>query len=198
MASPRTRTAAPASENASAAPPRRWREDVPDDRLAHILKDTMRGLARALHARIAAHEVSIGHWAFLRILWDGDGLTQRELSEQSGLSDPTTFTAMQAMERLGLVERSRDPGDRRRVCVFLTPKGRALKDRLAPLAEEVSAIALQGVSPGAVAATQDTLLAMTENLTRDKVAATGEPRRIPATRSLSRPPRDPGRNSAQT
>src|SRR5687767_7410089 len=64
---------------------RHWREAVPDDRLAHLVKDATRALLRALQMRLAAHGVSIGHWTFLRILWEKDGLTQRELSEQAGL-----------------------------------------------------------------------------------------------------------------
>ena len=39
---------------------------------------------RALQARLAAHGVSFGHWTFLRILWERDGLTQRELSAEAG------------------------------------------------------------------------------------------------------------------
>ena len=58
-----------------------WREAVPDDRLAHLVKDATRALLRALQMRLTAHDVSLGHWTFLRILWEKDGLTQRELSE---------------------------------------------------------------------------------------------------------------------
>ena len=84
---------------------RHWREAVPEDRLAHLIKDAARALVRSLSVRLAEHKVSFGHWSFLRILWEGDGLTQRELSEQAGVMEPTTFTALKAMERLGLVER---------------------------------------------------------------------------------------------
>ena len=56
---------------------------------------------RALQARLAAHGVTFGHWTFLRILWEGDGLTQRELSDEAGVMEPTTFAALKAMERLG-------------------------------------------------------------------------------------------------
>ena len=55
--------------------------------------------------RLAEHGVSFGHWTFLRILWEGDGLTQRELSEQAGVMEPTTFSALKTMERLGYVAR---------------------------------------------------------------------------------------------
>jgi len=55
-------------------------EAVPDDRIAHLVKDAMRGLHRALQTRLAQHGVQPGHWVFLRVLWLRDGLTQRELS----------------------------------------------------------------------------------------------------------------------
>ena len=73
---------------------RHWREAVPNDRLAHLVKDATRGLVRALTMRLAEHQVAFGHWAFLRILWETDGLTQRELSLQAGVMEPTTFAAI--------------------------------------------------------------------------------------------------------
>jgi hypothetical protein len=36
---------------------RHWREAVPNDRLAHLVKDCTRALVRALQSRLAAHEV---------------------------------------------------------------------------------------------------------------------------------------------
>src|ERR1041384_4999698 len=113
---------------------RHWREAVPNDRLAHLVKDAARALVRALQIRLAEHAVSFGHWTFLRILWEGDGLTQRELSAQAGVMEPTTFAALKAMERLGYIERRQAPDNRKNVYVFLTPKGRALRDKLVPLA----------------------------------------------------------------
>src|SRR5262244_1405417 len=112
---------------------RHWREAVPNDRLAHLVKDATRALVRALQMRLAEHRVSFGHWAFLRILWEQDGLTQRELSEHAGVMEPTTFSAMKAMERLGYVVRKQTGGNRKNVYVFLTPKGRLLKSQLVPL-----------------------------------------------------------------
>ncbi len=164
---------------------RHWREAVPDDRLAHLVKDATRGLTRALQMRLAEHSVSFGHWTFLRILWEKDGVTQRELSERAGLMEPTTFAALKAMERLGYVTRRQQPDSRKKVYVFLTPRGRALRDRLVPLAEEVNSIAVAGVPAERIADARDLLLTMIDNLARDEAGQLAGERRMPSTRALA-------------
>lgn len=137
-----------------------------NERLAHIIREAARALARALTVRLAGHGVSFGHWAFLRILWERDGLTQRELSEMAGVMEPTTFAALKAMEELGYVERRQMPENRKNVYVYLTPQGRALRKKLVPLAEDVNKVATRGVTAEDLAATRRVLLAMLDNLGR--------------------------------
>ncbi|HVO14329.1 MAG TPA: MarR family transcriptional regulator [Alphaproteobacteria bacterium] len=165
---------------------RHWLEAVPNDRLAHLVKDATRGLVRALQMRLTEHAVSFGHWTFLRILWESDGLTQRELSEKAGVMEPTTFAALKAMEKLGYIERRKVPGNRKNVHIHLTETGAALKAKLVPLAEEVNAIAVAGVDPEHIAIARATLLAMIQNLAADELNAGRSLRRLPSTRELSR------------
>jgi MarR family transcriptional regulator, organic hydroperoxide resistance regulator len=164
---------------------RHWQKAVPNDRLAHLVKDATRALLRALQMRLAGHGVSIGHWIFLRILWEADGITQRDLSERAGVTEPTTFSALMAMEKLGFVTRRQLPDSRKKIYVFLTPKGRLLRSRLVPLADQVNEIAVQGVPTADVAATRRTLLAVLENLARDEIEA-ADRLRVPSTRELGR------------
>src|SRR5258708_2247023 len=173
----RARNGGPATESIL----RHWREAVPNDRLAHLVKDVTRALVRGLSIRLAEHGVSFGHWTFLRILWEGDGLTQRELSEQAGVMEPTTFSALKAMERLGLVTRRRGGGCPQKGFWFLPPQGPLLKTRLVPLAEDVNAIAMRGVKAADVGVTRAVLLALIENLARDE-----QDKRMPSTRELAR------------
>jgi DNA-binding MarR family transcriptional regulator len=161
---------------------RHWREAVPNDRLAHLVKDATRALVRALQMRLAEHAVSFGHWTFLRILWEGDGLTQRELSEQAGVMEPTTFSALKAMERLGYIRRHKRSGDRKKIYVRLTPKGRRLRHTLVPLAEEVNRTAVRRVRPTDITTTRSVLYAIIENLAREEQAAD---MRMPSTRELA-------------
>ena len=175
-----------AAEAGTKAILRHWREAVPNDRLAHLVKDAMRGLMRALQLRQSRYSVSFGHWSFLRILWEHDGLTQRELSERAGLQEPTTYAALKAMEKLGYVTRKHMPDSRKKVYVFLTPKGRALRPKLVPLAEEVNEVAVKGLSAEEIATTRRTLLVMIENLAKDEALQIELERRIPSTRELAR------------
>lgn len=149
---------------------RHWREAVPDDRMAHLIRDTERAFRRNLHISLAEHGVPFGHWSFLRILWEADGLTQKELSERAGVMEPTTFSAMKAMEALGYIERRQLPTNRKNVYVHLTAAGRALKTLLVPLAEEVNRISARGVAPAELATARRVLLAMINNLAEDEVA----------------------------
>ena len=159
-----------------------WREAVPNDRLAHLVRDAARALGRSLSIRLAEHHVSFGHWSFLRVLWVEDGLTQRELSERVGVMEPTTSSAIKTMERLGYVVRRQHEGDRKKVYVHLTPKGRLLEKRLVPLAEEVNRISVEGVAPEHVAITRSVLLTMIENLAHDESLSV---KSMPSTRVIA-------------
>jgi MarR family transcriptional regulator, organic hydroperoxide resistance regulator len=108
--------------------------------------------------------VPFGHWTFLRILWQHDGLTQRELSAEAGVTEPSTFAAIRAMEKQGYVVRRQVAGNRKNVYVHLTARGRALERKLVPLAEEVNRRAVRGVTSIDVQLARRVLLSIINNL----------------------------------
>lgn len=132
--------------------------------IGYLLRDTYRAFTKVLQARINAHGVSIGQWYFLRVLWDEDGLTQRELSQRVGMMEPTTVTALNGMEERGYVRRVRNAGDRRKVNIYLTEQGRALRNVLLPHAIDVNMRAVAGVPPEDIEALRRTFNAMKHNL----------------------------------
>ncbi|MDB5776659.1 MAG: marR [Herbaspirillum sp.] len=145
------------------------REAEPNERMAHLIKLAFRGLSRGLQARLKKHSILYGHWTLLRILWRMDGMTQRQLSEQAGVTEPTAFGALQAMEKLGFITRQKMPNNGKQIRIFLTPKGAALKPLIVPLAEEVNRLALNGVSSDNLSITRRTLLTVIENLCADEL-----------------------------
>lgn len=108
------------------------------------LRYTFRFMYQSLQGFLEPHNVPSGMFYFLLTLWKGDGLTQRELSERVGIMGPGTVEQLRRMEKRGLIKRVPSLKDRRKIHVYLTPKGRALKNELLPLARRSNAIALEG------------------------------------------------------
>lgn len=108
-----------------------------NESVGYQIRLTHRLMQRYLQQKIEPYGVTLGMWYFLRALWHQDGLTQRELSVIVGTMEPTTLTAIKSMERSGIVRRVRNEEDRRKINIFLTPRGKALRESLLPLARTV-------------------------------------------------------------
>lgn len=136
------------SSNKNMSARKKTESDLPfSDSVGYQIRATHRALQRFLQLKIEPYGVTLGTWYFLRALWDEDGLTQRELSRRVGTMEPTTLSAILNMEKMGLVRRVRNKRDRRKLHVCLTVKGRAFRRQLIPLAKDVVATAVQGLSP---------------------------------------------------
>lgn len=84
---------------------------------------------------LAMHGLTEQQWRILRVLREQNGLEARQLASRTLLLQPSATGIVDRMERDGLVERRRDPDDRRKVTIWLTRKARRLYDRVAPLNE---------------------------------------------------------------
>jgi DNA-binding MarR family transcriptional regulator len=90
------------------------------------------GLRASFKALLAKHRVPWSAYYYLRVLWETDAITQRELTERVGVMQPNTVSALQTMRRAGWVTIAKSEKDRRQILVTLTPKGRKLMERLMP------------------------------------------------------------------
>lgn len=114
--------------------------------IGYQIRATHRQIQSYLQTKIEPYGVTLGMWYFLRVLWNADGLTQRELSQRVGTMEPTTLIALRSMQRAGFVFRKRNKKDGRKVNIFLTSKGRALQSELLPLARQVVDDAAAGLA----------------------------------------------------
>ncbi len=128
---------------------------------------THRLMQRALQGRIEQHGVTLGMWYFLRVLWVEDGLTQSELSAEIGTMEPTTLSAVAAMELAGLVRREPHGSDKRKIRVFLTEKGQAMRATLLPEGIAVVEASVRSLGPAKVDALLEMLKVMQSNLTAE-------------------------------
>jgi DNA-binding MarR family transcriptional regulator len=132
----------------------------------YLVRDAHRAFQRLLERRIAAYGVTRGQWYFLRVLWNADGLSQRELSARVGMMEPTTVIALRGMEGSGLIRRVRGDDDRRKVRVFLTAKAKRLRNELLTVARSITEEAEQSVGLRELAAFRRVITRMTANLDR--------------------------------
>jgi MarR family transcriptional regulator for hemolysin len=95
-----------------------------------LLATTSKAVGRAFNDALAVQGGSIPIWLILNALKGERRRSQLELARAVGIEGPTMTRHLDGLERAGLVERQRDPVDRRAVQVQLTRAGRTLHGRL--------------------------------------------------------------------
>jgi DNA-binding MarR family transcriptional regulator len=139
---------------------------VPSIGLGMLLRDANAVFNRALREELAQHKITFSQYQHLRQLWQEDGLAQVELSRRIGIETASSTAVIDQLEKLGLIRRKRDPHDRRRIIVTLTPSGRALEKPLDDCAIAVNLRARAGLSKADVADVFETVGRIIRNLRR--------------------------------
>lgn len=63
-------------------------DDELESSIGFAIAEVSRVARRALYVRIAEYGVRGGSWYLLRVLWKADGLSQREIANKLGLTEP--------------------------------------------------------------------------------------------------------------
>ena len=124
--------------------------DVFDDRGRTVpwMARTVHRLYDAQAQKILDKEnIVIAYWYYLRVLAERGELNQLELSKRVGIASTTAVPALDNLEKRGLVQRTRDPNDRRKYFVSLKDEGKRLVDELLPEVTEMISASLDGITP---------------------------------------------------
>jgi MarR family transcriptional regulator, lower aerobic nicotinate degradation pathway regulator len=107
-------------------------------------------LWRASHTRTAEALNSVGLtpalFALLNVLGAREGSIQQQLSSDMGIDPSAMVKLIDDLERAGLGERRRRPGDRRAWEVAITPKGRRTLERARRVVRQVENEVLGGLT----------------------------------------------------
>ena len=136
----------------------------PDLSPGYQVRGAHRRFDRLLNAYLNRHQLKTGFWYYLRVLWLQDGVTQKYLSDMTNVTENTTVSLINSMVRQGLVKRTRDADDRRKLRITLTDQGRALEKELMHYAADINRIAVEGIEPSDVATCISVLHHMSVNL----------------------------------
>jgi DNA-binding MarR family transcriptional regulator len=115
-----------------------------DDYVPYLLNRAGARIAQAFSEEMRALGTSLQAWRVLAALRDRDGQRVSELSEHTSIEISTLSRVLDGMQKQGLIARRRNAGDGRVVTLHATAAGRALTDRIVPVAERYERVAVAG------------------------------------------------------
>ena len=123
-------------------------------------------LARRLqkYFREKGLDLTVEQWSILVHLWKYDGVSQQELSTRTFRDKPSITRLVDNLEKLFLVERKASDTDRRINRIYLTEKGKALRDPSMELANQTLNEGLEGIDSSDIEITKRVLEKVYENL----------------------------------
>ncbi len=133
--------------------------------LPYLINRIGSALVERMQEELAPHDLSIAMWRVLAVLSDTDKQRQIDLAEMTAIDVSTMSRLVSRLIKMGLVSRVRSDTSNREVSVELTAKGRALVNRLIPVARKMERAAIEGLSASDLAITRDCLRQMYFNIT---------------------------------
>jgi DNA-binding MarR family transcriptional regulator len=118
------------------------------DPLGFLISDLARLMRRRFDERARAIGVTRPQWRTLTLLSRHEGINQGGLAEMLEVEPITLCRMIDRLEEAGLVERRRDPADRRAWRIFLTDAAKPVLQQLRALADDMYETVLAGVSSG--------------------------------------------------
>ena len=134
------------------------------DSLGFLISDVSRLMRRRFDERARQVGATRAQWRTLTLLSRNEGLNQGALAELLEVEPITLCRMIDRLEESGLVERRRDPADRRAWQLFLTDKSKPMLDDLRIVAEDLFEQALIGMSLPARDALNESLTLIRANL----------------------------------
>lgn len=137
------------------------------DSLPWEIAETSMALRRAYDRRVARLGVTRAQWRVLLTLSRNPGLRQVDLAERLDMEPITLCRIVDRLEEANLVERQRDPADRRAWRLALTDQSAPMLENLREIATEMADDTFGGLDPFQI----ETLRSMLEQI-RGNIART--------------------------
>ena len=106
--------------------------EPPPSTLLYRVKQVELSVRAGLDALVRPADITTLQYTALTVLERHPDLTAARLARHSFVTDQSMADMVTTLLNRGLIERHRDPADRRRLVIALTPAGQRLLDRLRP------------------------------------------------------------------
>lgn len=104
----------------------------PPSTLLYLMKQVELSVRAELDALVRPADITTLQYTALTVLERHPDLTAARLARHSFVTDQSMADMVTTLLKRGLIERHRDPADRRRLVIALLPAGHRLLDRLRP------------------------------------------------------------------
>ena len=135
------------------------------EQLAWDIGETAHALRRAFDRRAAELGITRAQWRVLARLDLQPGQRQVDLAERMDIEPITLCRIVDKLEEANLVERRRDPGDRRAWQLYLSASAAPLVTKLHALADSFSAEIFGSLNPEDIERTRALLATIRNNIT---------------------------------
>lgn len=126
-----------------------------DRQLCFALYSSSLAMTKIYKPLLAPLGLTYPQYLAMLVLWEVDGLSVSQLGQRLSLDSGTLTPLLKRLEALGHIERRRARDDERRVDIYLTPAGRALRTQ---------ALDIPGHLACATACELDEVIALTQRL----------------------------------
>lgn len=116
------------------------------DTIGFLLSDVARLLRRRFDERARLHGATRAQWKALLMLSRHEGINQGGLADLLEVEPISLCRMVDRLEEAGLVERRRDPADRRAWRIYLTKAATPVLANLRAEADDLTVVALAGLS----------------------------------------------------
>ena len=120
---------------------------VLEEQIGHLLRRAHQRHGAIFQEKIGDNQLTPLQFAALIKLRDMDGVSQNQLGRMTAMDAATMQGVILRLLARGLIERRRDPADRRRLQLSLSESGLALVDECAEIGLEISAQTLAPLDP---------------------------------------------------
>jgi DNA-binding MarR family transcriptional regulator len=104
-----------------------------DESLGFLVSNSYFRLRNNLQKRITQYGITPEQWVILNKLYQKDGYTQKELSTQVAKDQASLTRMLDRLEKRYLIKRTVSPTDRRAFEIYITEKGRSLREEIVPI-----------------------------------------------------------------